>query len=156
MSGEAGDEALVFTTKGCWSWVSGIGAVAIGAGVIWFALQRPGEENAWVPWVVGLAFAAVGLFELLSRSRVIFDPTTRRWSDRWGALFFEFKTEGTFEQLRRVRVEASERRHGQFSYYVWVHGDPDVRILADLTMIPSEADETARRLREMLDLDEDR
>ena len=156
MPDETGSEALVFTTKGIWSWVSGLAGLAIGAGVIWLALQRPGEENAWVPWVVGVLFGTVGLFELLSRSRVVFDPSTGRWSDRWGILIFEFKTEGTFDQLQRVWIEASERKHGQFTYYVWVLGDPDVRILADLTMVASEADEIARRLREMLDLDKEK
>jgi LmbE family N-acetylglucosaminyl deacetylase len=82
----------------------------------------------------------------------MFDPAAKKWSDRWGVFCFEFHTEGTFSQLEKIRIEKSERRHGFATYYVWVLGKPNVRILVDSTLDAKKAAMRAERLSTVLEL----
>lgn len=148
----AEDGPLVFTCKRVWSYVSGVLGLAVGAGCLWLVTRFHSEENAWIPWAIGGFFTLIGLFELLSRARIVFDPATKKWSDRWGVFCFEFHTEGTFSQLEKIRIEKSEWRHGFATYYVWVLGKPSVRILVDSTLDAKKAARLSEHLSAVLEL----
>jgi len=145
-------QPLVFTQKGIGSYIAGALALLFGAGVFWLAMLRPGEANSWVPWVVGAMFASLGLFTLLSRTRVIFDPVSATWADRWGILFFEFSNQGSFEQLEKIRIEESEGRYGSVTPYIWVLGRPGVKIMVDIANDSAEATRIAEQLQALLNL----
>jgi len=126
--------------------------LGVGAGCLWLVTHFHAGENAWVPWVIGGFFILIGLFELLSRSRIVFDPATKQWADKWGIFIFEFQTAGAFDQLERVQIEKSERRHGFATYYVWVLGKPGIRILVDSTLDPKKANRLSEHLSAVLNL----
>lgn len=148
----AGGAPLVFTTRGAWVYAGGAVGLLLGGGACWLALARPGGENAWVPWVVGVFFSGLGLFTLLSRSRVVFDPASRRWRDSWGILFLEFSDEGSFDRLEKIRIEESEGTRGSITRYVSVVGSPNVELIVDIAEDDREADRIAEELRAVLEL----
>lgn len=145
-----GDSArLVFTDKG---WKSALGGLLLlGFGLLCFrvARLRPGEENGWVPWVVGAFFASVGLFTVFGRTRTVFDGATRTWTDSWGFLFLNFSKSGSFDQLDRVSVEESVT-DGFTRYYIWVKGGRNIRLLPETTHSKEEADRIAAALRALI------
>lgn len=143
---------LVFASKAIVSCITGSLALLFGLGCFYAATLRPGEPNGWVPWVVGAMFTGLGLFTLLSRTRVVFDITTRRWLDSWGILWFEFSQRGSFDQLEKIRIEESSGSRGSVTHYVWVLGRPKVRIIVEVARDSAAASRIADELSSALDL----
>lgn len=147
-------------------------ALLFGVGAFWLATAHPGEENGWVPWMVGSMFSSGGLYALLGRRRVVFDPVSRRWSERWGIPFLEFSDSGSFDQVRKIRLEQSresdwvdsdeamseaEQKKAEFLnhsgvFYIWVIGRSGMKVLAESTYYPEKAEAVIRQLQEMLDV----
>lgn len=143
---------LEFSTKNSWSYLGGAGAVLFGAGAIWLAVSYPKGENAWVPWVVGVFFGTLGIFTLLSRTKVVFDSASRRWTDSFGFLFFKFTDTGSFDQLEKIYIEESEGTRGVITHYIYVKGRPDVQVMVDIAIDDEEARRIAEELQSVLDL----
>ncbi|GAB4364737.1 MAG: hypothetical protein Kow0060_21910 [Methylohalobius crimeensis] len=143
---------LKFDTKGAWTYFGGIGALVFGCLTLWLVVYRPGEENGWVPWVVGTFFTGLGLFTLMSRSRVVFDPVSRRWRDSFGFLCFEFSDAGSFSQLNKIQIEESEGTHGVITRYIYVIGRPKIQLMIDIANDSEEAHHIAKQLQSVLDL----
>ena len=145
------DGRLVYTDKGWKSVLAGLFVLAFGVLCFWFARLRPGEENGWVPWVVGTFFSAVGLFTLFGRAKTVFDGRTRTWRDSWGFLFLNFSKRGAFSELDRIVVEESVS-DAFTRYYVWAKGGRGIRLLPDIAHSKAEAERVAGELRTLLAL----
>lgn len=143
---------LKFETRGAWTYAGGMGALSLGLVALWLGAYRPGQENGWVPWVVGAFFTGLGMFTLLGRSRVVFDPVSRRWRESFGLLFFEFSHEGSFSQLEKIRIEESEGTRGSITRYVHVIGRPKIDLIVDIAVDSDDADRIVKQLQSVLDL----
>ena len=145
------DGCLVYTDKGWKSILGGLFLLAFGILCFWLARLRPGEENGWVPWVVGALFSGVGVFTVFGRAKTVFDGATRTWSDSWGILFLSFSQSGSFDKLDRIVVEESVIE-GFTRYYIWVKGGRNIRLLPETTHSKAEAKRVAGDLRALLAL----
>jgi len=150
-SQESGYEVLVYTEKGVKSVLAGLLVLGFGALCFWLASLRPGEENGWVPWVVGGLFSAVGLFSVFGRARTVFDGRDRTWTDSWGFLFLRFTKRGSLEDLESIVVEESVT-NGSSRYYVWVEGRRGIELLPETVQEADEAEHVAGELRQLLGL----
>ncbi len=142
---------LVYAEKGWKSGLAGLLLTAFGVLCFWLAMQRPGEENGWVPWVVGAMFSAVGLFTLFGRAKTVFDGRSRTWSESWGFLFVEFRKRGWFDDLTEIVIEESYV-DGFSRYYVWVKGKRSLRLLPEITATEDEANRVVADLAAVLHL----
>jgi hypothetical protein len=123
----------------------GLLVLGFGALCFWLAWSRPGEKNAWVPWIVGTLFSSLGLFSTLGRSKVVFDGGDRTWTDSWGFLFLNFRKRGSFDKLDRVVVEESVS-NGFTRYYIWVKGGRGIRLLTEIASTRDEAERISAEL----------
>lgn len=151
-TGSADASPLVLTNRGVRSWIQGLVALIVGIGLLGVAQSTGDGGDAWVVWVLGGGATILGVFTLFVRSRVVFDPSTRTWTDAWNFLVFRRADRGRFDDLTTIRVERSQRRHGFGTSYVWVLADDGTRILADSALDPEKAWRTARRLQSVLSL----
>lgn len=147
----AAQDRLVYTEKGWKSTLAGLLLLAFGAACFWLARLRPGEENGWVPYVVGAMFSAVGLFSAFGRAKTVFDGESRTWTDSWGFLFLNFSKQGSFDDLERIVVEESIS-DGFSRYYIWVKGRRGVKMLPESTQTRAEADRVSGELHALLGL----
>jgi hypothetical protein len=151
-NGDNPDEVLVFRDKSIWSVFAGLLLVCFGCACFWLASMRPGEKNAWVPWIVGALFSGVGAFSVLAHTKTTFDPLKQAWTDAWGFLFLEFSQHGTFDQLTEVVIEESDLSEGTMRYYIWVKGRGRIRLLPEICSQAAEARKVAQKLSDALGL----
>ena len=147
-----GQATLKFDIKGAWIYFGGVGALAFGCLALWLGTSRPGEKNGWVPWVVGMFFTSLGLFTLLTCSRVVFDTVSRRGRENFGFLCFEFSDAGSFSQLGTIKIEESEGTRGAITRYIYVIGRPQIQVMIDIANDSDESNRIAEQLQSVLDL----